>query len=332
MPKTPEPNTSQTLPVFRAEEFVVVNGVAEGDSLSFADELLMDDIYQLAHSAQRSMLTVVYSADGKILTIDGQSETGGAGNRIFLDCMLTLMGSDSHTHEAVVLVEVEDDEVEAIYLLPLSKMVPDTEYRLVGIDRNAALPRFAEMACVSFARGTRITMASGEQRPIEDLKVGDRLLTRDDGAQQIRWVGQTTLRATGQFAPVLIRKGALNNANDLLLSPEHRLFVYQRQDQVGAGRAEVLVKVRHLINGDSVVQQDGGYVDYFQLLFDDHQIIYAEGIAAESLMIDPRTRAALPNEIRSLGHKHRHHLDYEIEEELMKDAKAVERLRKASST
>ena len=51
-----------------------------------------------------------------------------------------------------------------------------------------------------------------------------------------------------------------------------------------------------------------------------------------SFQVVPVTRAALPDEIRSLGHKHRHHLDYEIEEDLMKDAKAVERLRKASST
>ena len=59
-------------------------------------------------------------------------------------------------------------------------------------------------------------------------------------------------------------------------------------------------------------RHDGGFVDYFQLLFDEHQIIYAEGIAAESLLIDPRTLAAVPEDVRtangnSTDHAHRQH-------------------------
>jgi hypothetical protein len=49
----------------------------------------------------------------------------------------------------------------------------------------------------------------------------------------------------GEFAPIVITKGALHNENDLPVSPDHRLFVCQREDKLGAGRSEVLVKVRH---------------------------------------------------------------------------------------
>lgn len=198
------------------------------------------------------------------------------------------MGDDSTTYEVLVLVEVEDGALEATYLLPLANLIAEANYRLVGVDRDAATTLFAEVACVSFTRGTHITMASGKQCAIEDLKVGDKVLTRDDGAQAVRGIGQTTLRAVGEFAPIVISKGALHNENDLLVSPDHRLFVYQRQDKLGTGRSEVLVKVRHLVNDTTVYRRDGGFVGYFQLLFDDHQIIYAEGIAAESLLIDPR--------------------------------------------
>ena len=145
------------------------------------------------------------------------------------------------------------------------------------------------------------------------------------------------MRAVGEFAPIVITKGALHNENDLLVSPDHRLFLYQRQDKLGAGRSEVLVKVRHLVNGDSVYRRDGGFVDYFQLLFHEHQIIYAEGIAAESLLIDPRTRAAVHEDVRAASgnrtdHAHRQHSDFEVQEKLLSHPDAVDLLRKASSS
>lgn len=319
------------MPVYAAADFKVVDGVARGDILSFADELVMDDIYQLSGAATRQRLGLMMDEEAGTFVVAEGSELGKIGNPVVLDSCLTLMAPDSTTNEALVMVEVEQGGVEAIYLLPLAHLLPKTDYRLVGLDRHAATTRFAEVACVSFTRGTHITMASGMQVPIEELRVGDKVLTRDDGAQDIRWIGQTTLRAMGEFAPVMIKAGSLHNTNDLIVSPDHRLFIYQRQDELGAGRSEVLVKVRHLINGDTVVQQEGGFVDYFQILFDDHQIIYAEGIAAETLLVDPRTRAALPGDL-SGDHAHRHHLDYEVHSSLLSSPDAVALLLKASSS
>ena len=40
-----------TVEVFQAADFVATAGVALGEPLSFADELVMDDIYQLADGA-----------------------------------------------------------------------------------------------------------------------------------------------------------------------------------------------------------------------------------------------------------------------------------------
>ena len=74
-----------------------------------------------------------------------------------------------------------------------------------------------------------------------------------------------------------------------------------------------------LVNGDTVTRIEGGFVDYFQILFDAHHIIYAEGIAAESMLIDTRTQAALPDDL-SGGvdpHKDTRHGTYEVADNLV---------------
>ncbi|WP_320238947.1 Hint domain-containing protein [Cognatiyoonia sp. IB215182] len=314
-----------TIDVFDAAAFVATAGVTVGEPMSFADELVMDDVYQLSDRAVLHPLALNSGADGL-------QRADPPHHDVHLDCCLTLMGKDGGTHDVLILVEVAAGTVAAIYLLPLGELIPNLEYRLVGIARHAATRRFAEAASGSFARGTHITMADGAQRTIETLRNGDLVLTRDAGKRPIRWIGQATLRATGSFAPVVISKGALNNENDLVLRPDHRLFVYQRADEIGVGRSEVLLKARHLVNGETVVRRRGGFVDYFQLIFDEHFIIYAEGIAAESHLVDPQTRAALPAEAGMLNHRHDLSRAYEVKDHLLPTADAARLLRKASAS
>jgi hypothetical protein len=231
----------------------------------------------------------------------------------------------------------EKGELNDIYLLPLSPINLRTTYSLVGINTDTPGQVFAELACVSFSRGTHITMASGEQRLIENLTVGDLFLTRDDGSQLVRWIGHSTHRAVGEFAPICIKSGTLNNENDLIVSPDHRLFIYQRSDKLGAGRSELLVKARHLLNGGTIGSQAVGFVDYFQLLFDSQQIIYAEGIAAESMLIDTRTKSVLPTDMSKelsgaiAGHSKPTHAGKDVNEKLLDRPDAAEILRRASS-
>lgn len=89
----------------------------------------------------------------------------------------------------------------------------------------------------------------------------------------------------------------MNVARDLRLSPHHRLFVWQRTDELGTGRAEVMVKAGLLVNGDTIRREEGGHEETFHIVFDNHEIIYAEGIAVESLLVTGQTRAALPDDL-----------------------------------
>lgn len=313
-----------TIEVYDATDFLAVAGVTIGEPLSFADELVMDDVYQLADAAE---------LQGLRLLSEGQDLRRAAtpSNRVHLDACLTLMGRDGGTHDILVLVEVQKDVVAAIYIMPLGDLCPLQDYRLVGVARHTATRRFAEAASGSFARGTRITMGDGAMRPIETLSPGDLVLTRDAGQQPIRWLGLATLRAIGSFAPVVISKGVMRNENDLVLRPDHRLFVYQRADRLGVGRSEVLVKARHLVDGDKVVRRRGGFVDYFQLVLDEHFIIYAEGIAAESHLVDPRTRFVLPEEAAALDHRPDLHRHYEVKDHLLPHGRVADLLRRSSA-
>lgn len=326
----------QTLHVYRADHLRVVNGANMGDGLSFADELVPDDVYRLSPLAGESTLAILPAAASPFRIVQG-GEVGTPGADLHLDCCVTFMSGDGHTTECLLLVEVDEaGDVAQIHLLPLAPMTPRLDYVLVGVDRDGAMQRFAQVACVSFTGGTMITMASGAQRAVEDLQVGDRVLTRDDGPQEIRWIGHHTARAVGAFAPIRIREGALNNIRDLVVSPDHRLFIYQRKDELGAGRSEILVRARHLVNGDTVTRATGGFVDYYQMLFDAHQIIYAEGIAAESMLVDTRTRNALPEEINEKladlipGHRRSDHRALEVQETLLARPNVAEVLRRSS--
>jgi len=329
--------SSTSVPVFVAGQIRVTDGANMGDVISFASELILDDVYALDFDAVPARLSLV-ARDDASFCIDPDTMIGTPGAEVHLDCALTFMSTDGAISDALLMVEVDaQGDIAEIYLLPFSALRAKSEYRLVGIDRNAAHSKFAQVACVSFTRGTQITMASGAQRPVEDLSVGDRILTRDDGVQTLRWIGTSTTRAVGEFAPIRIAAGTLNNTADLLVSRNHRLFIYQRTDELGAGRAELLVKARHLVNGTSVTVDEGGFVDYFQLLFDSHQIIYAEGIAAESMLITSRTRPVLPQDMaRSLGahipgHSDLPHAGLDVNEGLLKRPDAAGLLKKASS-
>lgn len=329
--------TAQAVSVYPAAALRVVSGANQGDPLSFAAELDLDDLYELQTGAALRSLTLVMDRPGPFIIAEG-SAVGHPGAEVHLDCCLTFMSGTGRTKEMLVLVEVDAaGHVAGVYAMPLGRLHAKTGYALVGIDREGAVQRFAQAACVSFARGTQITLASGEQRRVEDLRPGDLVLTRDDGAQPLRWIGQTTLRAVGEFAPVRIRAGALNNENDLLVSPDHRLLIYQRSDALGAGRHEVLVRARHLVNGDTVRRESGGFVDFYRLLFDRHQIIYAEGIAAETLLVDPRTRAALPADLGEnmipdvSAHGARAHLEFEVSGTLLNHPDAAAVLKRAST-
>jgi hypothetical protein len=278
--------------VFLASDIFVSIGVNMGEGLGLPDDVCPGDIFELATGAAPHALIMARDT-GEQSVLPG-SQIGTPGARITLAARYTLMAPDG---DKVELLSLRQDAPEALFVLPLSPIGARIEYALVKVDDAPEETRLSDLLCISFARGTQITLGNGSQCAIEALKPGMRVLTRDHGPQELRWVGHATLRAVGAFAPVVITAGTLGNSGDLIVSQHHRMFLYQREKTAGVAQSELLVQARYLVNGRDVFLREGGFVDYFALVFDSHEIIYAETIPAESLMVSEATLSRLPPEL-----------------------------------
>ncbi len=293
MPDQPRPAPAHWAVVHPARQLPVVSGANLGDPIAGEGLCEPGDVYRLVPEAAGMRLRLGLCGGGGRAVAEG-SEIGAPGEAIRPQSHFTFMSADGEQLEAILLLV---GETGAEYLLPLSPLSPRTDYTLLAArPADGSLP-LTDLICVSFAAGTRITLPDGRQERIEALKIGDLVLTRDHGPQEIRWIGRATLRAKGAFAPVVVQPGVLGNGSKLIVSPHHRLFLYQRGAAPVAGVAEILVQAKHLVDGERILQREGGFVDYFSLVFDRHEIIFAEGIAAESLMVNEATVAHLPSEL-----------------------------------
>ncbi len=275
--------------VFPAEDVFVAQGVNAGDSLSLPDDICPGDHYEL--EAGSRALRLMVQGSGAAQTVADGSDLGQPGDPVKSLARYTLMDDRAYQVD-LLLLQIGP----RLCALPLSPMTAGTEYVLLKAEAAPGEARLSDVLCLSFGRGTMITRPDGRQQPIETLAAGDPVLTRDHGTQPLRWVGRTTMRAIGPFAPVVITAGVLGNAGDLIVSQQHRMFLYRHQRPEG-GTSELLVQARHLVNGGSVFLREGGFTDYFALVFDRHEIIFAEGIAAESLLITEATISRLPPEL-----------------------------------
>ncbi|MBY3590624.1 Hint domain-containing protein [Rhizobium bangladeshense] len=135
-----------------------------------------------------------------------------------------------------------------------------------------------------FLRGTAI-LTDGGERPVEDLSIGDRIALADGSTRAVKWIGRQSFKKSGarwqkDVVPIRVCRHALDGHtphSDLYLSPGHALFLNG-----------VLIQVKELVNGTTiapVIPVDDISIEYYAVMLDTHEVILAEGAAAETFYL-----------------------------------------------
>lgn len=169
----------------------------------------------------------------------------------------------------------------------------DTDLEIVATYAEGEARRPSGMqaaAGLQLAAGTMIMTPFGP-RPIEQIAPGDRIVTRDAGAQRVYWIGSrrisgARLEAMPGLRPLRIRADAFGRGFpdvDTFVAPGQRLLLRGRAVEEVFATGEVLARCLDLIDDRAIsVNRALREVTYFSLMFETHQIIRANGLEVES--------------------------------------------------
>jgi hypothetical protein len=201
------------------------------------------------------------------------------------------------TNEAIAFVGTAPPSGVSLRVVSASEGPPNSGPN--AIDATEIVP-------ICFCKHTQIHMKDGTQA-VEKLKSGDLVLRADGSFAKVRKVFQTKLERKDldqqpKLRPVRITSGALGKGlpkRDLLVSRQHRMLVSSRIAERMFGVKEVLISAIKLTPVPGIfIDEDVNEVEYFHLIFDDHEIIFAEGAPTESLFIGPEALMAIGSDAR----------------------------------
>lgn len=147
---------------------------------------------------------------------------------------------------------------------------------------------------ICFEADTLIETPRGPVRAAS-LVPGNLVETLDNGPQMVLWVGQSVVRGEGRSAPVEFPPGTLGNERPLVVSQHHRVLFRDRLAGDRFGEAEVLIPARMFARAGHAGARirERPVIRYVHLLFERHEIVFANGVPCESLYLGDVARGAL---------------------------------------
>ncbi len=215
-------------------------------------------------------------ADGSTVLFTGAADIGASA--VLHDGTLDIFASTGTLDGSFALIRTDGGVYREF----------DFTLGISGLDLALTTNGIAITAC--YAEGTQLATPDGPRR-IETLRAGDRLCTAAGGCRDVAWLGWRGLSPARHprpwdVNPVRVVKHAFGPGlplRDLVLSPDHALFV-----------EGVLIPVRYLCNGLTVRQEAWERVTYWHVELDQHDVLLAESLPAESFL-DTGNRAAFEN-------------------------------------
>ena len=206
----------------------------------------------------------------------------------------TVTGSDGTSFK--VWRMLAPSQVEG-YLLFTQDLTDGVTYSLSNFSLGDPMPyaQIAQQTTPCFTAGTWIDTPAGARR-VETLCVGDLVRTRPHGPQTIRWIGRRSVKLAPYFPkdklrPIEISIGALGQGlprEPLRLSRQHRVLVSSPINQRMFGTQDSLIAAVKLTDLPGIhIDTDCTEVTYIHLLFDQHEVIFANGAPCESLHTGP---------------------------------------------
>lgn len=265
----------------------------------------------------------VFNGDGaNNETVQAQERIGGAfpqtvtidgtDRQVIWDYTFTVTDGTTTWQVAVIDVDLNNDndlndgadatatDEDGYFLVfPDGIPPPNTDLTIGGIVENGEFVPHGDLGgtIVCFASGTLIETPTGP-RAIEALNTGDLVRTGTSGPQPILWVGQTTVLATDDLAPIVISAGTLGNDRDLVVSPQHAIMLTDWRAELLFGQDEVLVRAKDLLCMDGIYRKVGGRVTYHHILLSAHNVVKSHGIWSETLYPGSITMGAVGDHAR----------------------------------
>jgi hypothetical protein len=237
---------------------------------------------------------IAFAGSGAVLTIDAADNAGMPTATVSGFVSGTTIDLASVAYDAGGSATLQGDTLQIVENgATLTLLAADAAYTsatsfTLASDGHAGTDITNDAPC--YRAGTLIRTERGDV-PVQALRPGDRVLSALGGSVPVIWLGTRRVDcrrhprpqdvwpvriAAGAFAPRQPRR-------DLFLSPDHAVFVD------GA-----LIPIRYLINDATIVQQPTDAVTYWHVELLAHDVLFAEGLPAESYL-DTGNRGAFAN-------------------------------------
>lgn len=245
-----------------------------------------------------SLVEITEAADGQTrMEIHGPDQQQSSNTAMRISRYAMLNDPDGNV---IALDMAELDDGTALFL-PSEPLHTGTAYRILDLDRTEqawAIPDVAPTGSGTGIFGGTILQTPDGDVPVEWLRSGDLVLTRDAGFQPVRRIWRSVLQPADMAAakaacPVVIWDGALDGIYPLAplhVAPDSRVLVRSALAELHFGENEVLVRAAALIDGVGIAAcLPSQPVTLATIMLDDVHLIAGDGWWIESH--DPDTAA-----------------------------------------